>query len=179
MDLDDKELVAQAKAGDRKAFDKLVKRYKDKMFALTYRMTGDREAALDLVQDTFFSAYRELRGFREDANLSSWLYRIASNKSLNFLRRRKLVSFLPLGESPSSEPAYEMEDQVTYNELSKEMAAGIENLPGKQKLVFNLRFFEKMSFPEIAAVLNKSESTVKTNYQKAVEKLQKRLKAFR
>jgi len=179
MEWDEKELVSRAKAGDRRAFDELVRKYKDMMFALTYRMTGNREAALDLVQDTFFAAYRGLKKFREDAGFSSWLYRIASNRSLNYLNRRKLINFLPIGESTHREPSYEMEDKASYNELSKEMKSAIDSLPPKQKLVFNLRFYEKMPFGEIASVLNKSESTVKTNYQKAVEKLRKKLQSFR
>ena len=84
MDNENKEIVARAKDGDRLAFDKLVKENKDKMFALTLRMTGDREAALDLMQDTFFTAFKEIGRFRGDADFSSWLYRIASNKALNY-----------------------------------------------------------------------------------------------
>jgi RNA polymerase sigma-70 factor (ECF subfamily) len=179
MERDERELVARAKAGDRRAFDELVRMYKDKMFALTYRMTGDRETALDLMQETFFAAFKEFGRFREEAAFSSWIYRIASNKAINYIRRRKLMTFLPLETSPKNEPAYQMNDSASYSELKAEVAAGVESLPPKQRLVFNLRFYEKLPFAEIAKVLGKSESTVKTNYQKAVEKLQKKLEHFR
>jgi len=179
MDREEQALISLAKAGDRKAFDKLVARYRDKMFALTYRMTGDRDEALDLLQETFFAAYKALRGFREEAGFSSWLYRIAANKSINMLKRKKILSFLPLGVSPKDEPSYEMEDAAGRSELNRHIKISINQLPPQQKLAFNMRFYDQLSFIEIARALDKSESTVKTNYQKAVEKLQKKLAAFR
>jgi RNA polymerase sigma-70 factor (ECF subfamily) len=179
MELSEKELIARAKGGDRQAFNTLVRLNKDKMFALIYRMTGDREAALDLMQDTFLAAYMKLSGFRETAVFSSWLYRIASNKTLNYLRRKKLVSFLPFGEKGVPDIGYETENKVVSSELNTEIKKAVEELPPKQKLVFNLRFYQQLPFGEIAAILSRSESSVKTNYRKAIEKLRKRLKNFR
>lgn len=179
MEWSEKELVAKAKAGNREAFDSLVRMYKDRMFSLTYRMTGDREAALDLVQETFFAAFTGIRRFREESSFASWLYRIASNKTINFLKRKKLLSFLPLVDNPAIEPSYKMDDTVDSTELRNEIARSVNGLPPKQKLVFNLRLYENLQFGEIARILGKSESTVKTNYRKAVEKLRKKLKNYR
>jgi RNA polymerase sigma-70 factor (ECF subfamily) len=179
MEWSDEELIARVKKGDRTAFDKLAERYKSKMFSLIYRMTGDRESALDLMQDTFFSAFTNMKTFRKEAKFSSWLYRIASNKTLNYLKRSKLVKFITLSANPSDEPVYELKDKTENAELSLAIAKAVGNLPDKQKLTFHLRYFDKLSFVEIAKILNKSESTVKTNYQKAIEKLQKALKDFR
>ncbi|MEP0829248.1 MAG: RNA polymerase sigma factor [bacterium] len=179
MGLDDRELVSKAKAGDRKAFDELVRNNRDKMFALIYRMTGDRETALDLMQDTFFTAYKELSRFRQEANFSSWLYRVASNKTLNYLKRRKILSFLPLARLQGSEPTVEMESSIENTEVSAALLKRVDELPAKQKLIFNLRYYQELSFVEIARILKKSESTVKTNYQKAIEKLRLSLKEWR
>ncbi len=179
MELSEKELIVRAKSGDRQAFNTLVRLNKDKMFALIYRMTDDREAALDLMQDTFLAAYVKLAGFRESAVFSSWLYRIASNKTLNYLRRKKLISFLPYGEKGAPEIGYEIGDKAASSEISREIKRAIEDLPPKQKLVFNLRFYQQLPFGEIAAILSRSESSAKTNYRKAIEKLRKRLKNFR
>jgi RNA polymerase sigma-70 factor (ECF subfamily) len=179
MELDDKELVTKAKSGDRKAFDELVRLNKDKMFALIYRMTGDREITLDLLQDTFFAAYKELGGFRGDSRFYSWLYRIASSKTLNYLKRKKILSFFSLSAGTPDEPSYNMPDNVGFSEINDRLIKAVDLLPPKQKLIFNLRFFDRLSFPDIAGILNKGESTVKTNYQKAIEKLQNQLKDFR
>jgi RNA polymerase sigma-70 factor (ECF subfamily) len=179
MNNDNRELVARARDGDRQAFDKLVKENKDKMFALTLRMTGDREAALDLMQDTFYTAFREIGRFRGEANFSSWLYRIASNKALNYLKRKKILSFIPLTNQASEKVSYEMPNFIDGEGINKELAAAVDSLPPKQKLVFNLRFYEQLPFGKIAVILKKSESTVKTNYQKAIEKLRKKLEGFR
>ena len=179
MNSDNRELVARAIDGDRQAFDKLVKENKDKMFALTLRMTGDRETALDLMQDTFFTAFKEIGRFRGDADFSSWLYRIASNKALNYLKRKKIISFIPLTDKAGDSISYEMPDYIDGEGLNKEIVLAVDSLPPKQKLVFNLRFYGQLPFGEIAGILNKSESTVKTNYQKAIEKLRKKLEGFR
>ena len=178
MGLDNRDVVVKAKAGDRKAFDQLVIDNKDKMFALIYRMTGDREAALDLLQDTFFTAYRELSHFREEANFSSWLYRVAANKTLNFLKRRKILSFLPLARIGSNEPTVEFETEVHQTEIFSSLAKKVAGLPPQQRLIFDLRFHQQLSFVEIAHILKRSESTVKTNYQKAIEKLRVSMKEF-
>jgi len=179
MDIDNRELVARAIDGDRQAFDKLVKENKDKMFALTLRMTGDREVALDLMQDTFLTAFKEIGRFRGEAGFSSWLYRIASNKTLNYLKRKKILSFIPLTEQTSETVSYQMPEYVDGEGLNQELASAVDALPPKQKLVFNLRFYDQLPFAKIAGILNKSESTVKTNYQKAIEKLRKKLESFR
>ncbi|MFH2036233.1 MAG: RNA polymerase sigma factor [Candidatus Zixiibacteriota bacterium] len=178
-DVNEYELITDAKKGNRKAYDKLVRIYRDKMFALTYRMTGDREASLDLVQDAFYNAYVNMDRFRGDSSFSSWIYRIASNLTLNFLKRKKTIGFISLTDQPTIEPVYESHDQIANTELAGEIARIISELPPKQKLIFNLRYYDKLPFNEIAKIQGKSESTVKTNYKKAVEKLQRGLKKFR
>jgi len=175
----EKELIERARRGDRRAFDELVKENRDKMFALIYRMTGNRESALDLLQDTFFTAFKKIDRFRGDSAFSSWLYRIASNRTTNHLKRQKIVSFLPFAGVHEETQKYEMADTVQSGELFDSAAKAIAALPPKQRIAFTLRFYEQLPFAEIAAILNRSESSVKTNYQKAVEKLREKLKGFR
>ncbi len=179
MEVNEKELITRAQNGDRKAFDKLVTLYRDKMFALTYRMTGDREIALDLTQDTFFTAYKEIRKFRAESAFSSWIYRIASNKALNWIKRQKTVSFVSLGAVTDKEPSYESDNPAVESETREAMLEIINALPPKQKLVFNLRFYDELPFNEIARITGKAESTVKTNYQKALEKLKNGMRKYR
>jgi len=179
MTTTEREMVARDRAGDKRAFDELVNRNKDKMFSLTYRMTGVRETALDMVQETFFTAYKELGKFRGEAAFSSWLYRIAANRVMNHIRRGRLLSFLSLSREETPEPSYIPDDAAASGELHREMYQAVAALPPMQKLIFNMRFYEELPFREIASILGRSESTVKTGYQKAVEKLRQRLKDFR
>lgn len=179
MQSEEIELVRRAQSGDRAAFDKLVTENKDKMFALLYRMTANREIAKDLLQDTFLAAYKSIKKFRGDAGFSSWLYRIASNRALNHIRRSRLVPFINIDSTKMPEPAYEMPDELPMSELQKTLSKEVNNLPPQQKLVFNLRFHDELPFNDIAGILGKNVSTVKTHYQKAVEKLRIALKDFR
>jgi RNA polymerase sigma-70 factor (ECF subfamily) len=179
MHVEEQELVRRAQAGDRQAFDKLVVENKDKVFALIYRMTENRETALDLLQDSFLAAYKSLKKFRGDSGFSSWLYRIASNKTLNYIRRARIIPFYNIESGVGAEPAYEMTDKIENEALQKALTGALKSLPPQQKLAFNLRFYEELPFAEIAVIMDKSESTVKTHYQKATEKLREALKDFR
>jgi RNA polymerase sigma-70 factor (ECF subfamily) len=149
------------------------------MFALIYRMTENRETAKDLLQDTFLAAYKSLNKFRGDSGFSSWLYRIASNRTLNYIRRSKIVPFVSMDSATSMEPVYEINDGSSMSSLQESLAAELKKLPPQQKLVFNLRFYDELPFNEIASIMGKNVSTVKTHYQKAVEKLREALKEFR
>ncbi len=162
-------LVAHAKAGDRTAFGKLVALTMNRTVALTYRMTGDMEAAKDLAQETFVSAWQNLGGFKGDSKFESWVYRIAANKSLNYLKRE--------GRSSRIDDVMEMqavdnpERDLRQKELRKEMLAFMDNLPPQQRLVFELHFYQEQTFEQIASMTDKALGTVKTLYREAVIKL--------
>lgn len=142
--------------------------------ALTYRITGERETALDLAQDTLVSAWENLAGFRGDSAFKSWVYRIATNKCLNYLkaenRRRELDKLEPAVSSLST-------DNPEKNLLDSELAGSVRrfmtSLPEQQRLIFNLRFYQEMSFAEIADLTGRALGTVKTGYREAVAKLRK------
>ena len=172
-------LVVQAQSGDRTAYSKLVRMMMNQVVALTYKMTGDKETAKDLAQETFISAWENLSGFRRDARFESWLYRIATNKTLNYLERPS-VKRMSLPINGNSEMILESAGRGTgaspESELiKKEMREGIlrfmYGLPAQQRIVFDLRFYKQLSFNEIAGVTGKSVGTVKTHYREAVSKL--------
>src|SRR5207302_1111237 len=107
-DSEDRELVEQFARGDSRAFDTIVQRYEQRVFAIALRMTGNHEDARDAMQDVFVSALRALRSFRGDAQLSTWIHRVAVNASLDVLRKRKRHTAQPLeeaGERPSDDIA--------------------------------------------------------------------------
>jgi len=144
--------------------------------ALTYRMTGDRDAAQDLAQETFVSAWQHLSGFRREARFENWLYRIAANKALNYLGRGgagRTVSLEDAGgagaERASDEPAPDR--ALEQARLRDDISAFMRLLPPRQRLVFELRFYRQLGFAEIAEMTGTAVGTVKTNYREAVGKL--------
>lgn len=165
------ELANQAKTGDREAFTRIVKYTMNRVVALTYKMTQERESALDLAQETFVSAWQNLKDFRGDARFESWLYRIATNKCLNFLKQEKRTSF----DSEIGVPVSENNPETEL--LRKELRRGILDfmgqLPPEQRAVFELRFYKELTFDEIARATGKALGTTKTLYREAVIKLRR------
>lgn len=170
------QLAQKAKLGDRAAFSRIVRIMMNRIVALTYRLTSDREAALDLAQDSFVAAWERLSGFRGDAKFSSWLFQIATNKSLNFLNKASTRHNISWDESksttlPSSDLASNPERALKVKLLRGDVLEFMQNLPDMQRAVFELRFYQSLSFGEIARHLDKAEGTVKTHYRQAVIKL--------
>lgn len=165
-------LVMLARSGDREAFSRIVKREMERVFAVTYRMTGNRDEALDLAQDTFVSAWEKIRQFRGEAKLSSWLHRIAVNKCLNHLARKenfeKAEMPAPLKEDIASVDA---ESEFRHVRLRGRVIEFMRSLPPAQRLAFELRFFGQSSFSEMAELTGVAIGTVKTNYRLALKKL--------
>lgn len=163
------ELVEKAKTGDREAFSEIVRTMTNPTLALTYKMTGDREAAADLTQDTFVSAWQNLKDFKGEAGFAGWLYRIAVNKSLNHLRKAK-TDTLSEGIDVIDETVGP-DRQLIQKELSQRVINFMQGLPVEQRAVFELRFYKELSFEEIAQATSKALGTVKTLYREAVKKL--------
>ena len=167
-----RQLVDAARNGDRHAFSELVKLHMNTIVALTHRMTGNRDAALDLAQDTFLSAWQNLSGFRGDARFESWLYRIALNKTVNFLNSRRSVPLEEAAESAlQTSDAQSPDRQLEQSQLRDQVLAFMQTLPVQQRLVFELRFYHQLSFSEISNSTGKALGTVKTLYREAVAKL--------
>jgi len=172
-------LIERFLNGEEKSFNLLVERYKERIYLLVWRMVRNREDALDLSQEVFVKAYKNLKGFRHESNFYTWLYRIAVNLSLNFTRREKFKSFLSLSDlseklSSGSSPSEDIERQ----QLSALIDRAVMKLPEKQRAVFILRHYEEMSVKEVAELLGKSEGTIKANYYQAIKKLQVSLKPY-
>jgi RNA polymerase sigma-70 factor (ECF subfamily) len=167
------ELVEKARTGDRKAFSAIVRRMMNQVTALTYRMTGDRDTALDLAQETFVSAWQNLGSFRGEAGFASWVYRIATNKSLNLLKAAQRLTSLPEeGEfQPELAVSEDPHSEMHRGELAEQVAKFTLTLPPQQRAVFELRFYKQMTFEEISRTTGKALGTVKTNYREAVKKL--------
>lgn len=137
--------------------------------ALTYKMTRDKDAALDLAQDTFVAAWENLRDFKSDAKFEAWLYRIATNRTLNYINRKKRrANDSSIAEYASNQ---NLEREFDQKELRKRVLDFTAQLPVQQRLAFELRFYKQLSFEEMAEVTGKAVGTVKTLYREAIKKL--------
>ena len=172
--LSDQELVQEVRNGRRSAFTELMRRYQDRVYWTARRIVGDHADADDVAQETFIRAYLNLGDFRGDSSFFTWLYRIAVNLSFNALRKKQLVNYLrDSAIIRRFMPDPPMPDMV-YQEAETEarLAHAVEELPDKQKAVFVLRFYDGLTYEEIAKILKTSVGGLKANYFHALKKVQ-------
>jgi RNA polymerase sigma-70 factor, ECF subfamily len=172
---DDSALVEACLAGHRGAFDPIVVRYRRQVYQVCYRFVGNHEDASDLAQEVFVRAYRGLRGFRGNAALGTWLYRIAVNASLNRVSR-KAPAVEPIGARDLLEEATEPADAaILREERAEAVRAAIAKLPKKQRVTVILRVYHELSHDEIATIVGSSVGAVKANFFHAMGNLRKLL----
>lgn len=173
-ELSDEELIQLVKMGQVDPFDELVRRHEVKIHNLCYKMLKNYDDAKDMAQETFLKAYRNMNKFDGRAKFSTWLYRIAVNSCLNFLKRQRPSEeiheniFETLKDNPAERYKNKRMKELVYNAVAK--------LPNVQKTVFTLRALEDLSYQEIGEILKKPISTVKVNYHLAVKNLKNYLK---
>lgn len=172
----EQELVSRARAGDTAAFEQLMLDNQDRVYTLCLRMTGNREDALDLAQETFLNAWRGLSSFQGNSSFSTWVYRLASNACIDFLRKRKRRQ---QGESPHSlddeeaplpepaDPRGSPEEELERRELRRAVERGLQALPDHHRQVLVMRELSGMSYQEIGAVLDLDLGTVKSRIARA------------
>ena len=181
----DEIIVERALTGDAEAFGELVRRWERRIFALTYGMLGREEDARDATQETFLAAFRNLRGFRGEAKVSSWLHRIAVNQCISRQRRSKVRSESAL-EDEHETSADSLGTPLSYSpalvaEGRQETAAvsrALNSLPVELRQVVVMKEFEELTFREIAEALDLPLSTVKSRLYTALKQLQMRLQKF-
>jgi RNA polymerase sigma-70 factor (ECF subfamily) len=156
--------VARAREGNLDAFDELVREHGPAVYRVAYRLLGDRADAEDAAQDAFLQAWRSLRNFRADSAFSTWMYRIATNRCLDELRRRRETE--PLDEEgPSQHPG--PEQVVVARSEFEILRQAIDTLSVAQRAALILREFEGLSYEEIAQILDISVSAVKSRIHRA------------
>ncbi len=176
----DNTLVRQAKAGNYHAFEQLVNRHEGRLYSLAIKILRQREDAEDVVQSAFISALEQLDGFQEKALFATWITRIATNKALNVLRKRKGLKKISLNEVTEKNedgiiphPEYiatwndNPEKIFEQKELAGILDAAINSLPEKYRLVFVLRDLEEMSIEETANILQLSTANIKVRLLRA------------
>jgi RNA polymerase sigma factor (sigma-70 family) len=176
--LTDLELVQQVRNGKRQAYTELMRRYQHRVYWVARRIVGNHADADDVAQETFVKAYLALGDFRGDSSLFTWLYRIATNLSLNVVRKQQVMNYLR--ESPLIASVLPAKDNphtdLVAKELESKLQRAIATLPEKQKAVFVMRYHEEMSYEEISEVLKTSVGGLKANYFHALKKVQEFLK---
>jgi RNA polymerase sigma-70 factor (ECF subfamily) len=178
--MDDKDLLCLYKEGKREtAFNLIVKKYGERLYWHIRKMVICHEDADDLAQNTFVKAWHALPEFREESRLYTWLYRIATNEVLTFLKRKKLRNFISITEvSRQLENSLESDSFFNGDEVQKALHKAILKLPEKQRLVFNMRYFEEMKYEEMSEILGTSVGALKASYHHAHQKVQDAMEAL-
>lgn len=175
----DLELVERFQKGDEAAFNELVHRYKDKVYWTARRFLQDHDEADEVVQQSFLKAYKGLKTFRSDSGVFTWLYRITVNTALNVLRQQRAREFLGIDEltSESGPESDRPDEQYERREEKALVEEAIRRLPEKQRAVFVLRFYDQLSYEEIAEILNTSVGGLKANFFHAMRKIEEYVKS--
>ncbi len=177
--IDDNILIDRFLEGDDSAFKALIDKYKRKVYLTAYRLLGNHEDANDITQEVIIKMYKELKNFRRESSIYTWLYRIVTNLSLNELKKRKIRNFFDYDEVDEwlfKDDKQSPELSYRENELSNKIQEAINKLPEKQRIVFTLRYYDGLSYEEISDILGTSVGALKANYFHAINKLQKELK---
>ncbi len=176
---DDKELIELCRNSQTKerGFRILLSQYKERTYWHIRRILLDHEDANDIVQDTFVKVWKNLDSFRGESSLFSWIYRIATNESLNFLRRMKNKSTVQI-DKVEYLLVNKLDDNslMSGDEIERKLQHSLLKLPEKQRLVFNMRYFEDLKYQEISDILGTSIGGLKASYHHAIKKIEENLK---
>lgn len=154
-------------------FRQLMSKYQERLYWHVRRMVKSHEDADDVLQNTFIKVYRNLDKYRSEAKLYTWLYRIATNESLNHFRKIERNKSVLLDDNNPAIYSLKSDDYFDGNDAQKKLAAAIDSLPEKQKIVFNLRYYDEMTYKDMSQVLSTSEGALKASYHIAVKKIEK------
>jgi RNA polymerase sigma-70 factor (ECF subfamily) len=173
--IDDSLLINQFKQPSNRdrAFTSIVKKYQEKIYWQIRRIVVCHDDANDVMQNVFIKAWNGLDNFRADSKLSTWLYRIAVNESLTFLEQQKRKSSISLDEGTLNlEEKLHSEKDFDANKAVWKLQLAIQQLPEKQRIVFNMRYFEETPYEEMSQILDTSVGALKASYHHAVKKIE-------
>ena len=177
--MEDQELLSRLRNPDSKnwAFNTLVRKYQKRVYWHIRKMVISHDDADDLTQDVFIKIYKGIDSFRADAQLYTWIYRIATNECLNFLQRKKRRFFLPIGDITEELTAkLTMSPHLSEDEVQLRLQKALLQLPDTQRLVFNMKYFDDLTYEQIAEITGTSIGALKASYHIAVKKIEDLLK---
>ena len=171
----EKEIVVllQDPARQREAFARIVKEYSEQLYWQVRRLVLTHEDANDILQNTFIKAWTNIEYFRGDAKMSTWLYRIALNECLTFLNKQRASQQLSIDEA-ETEMMNQLESDTYFDgdETQKIFLQAVKQLPDKQQMIFNLKYFKEIKYEEISEILGTSIGALKASYHHAVKKIE-------
>lgn len=171
----DKELVSMFRdeKSRQQAFRLIVTRYQKKLYWHIRRILVDHDDTDDVLQNTFIKTWKGLDGFKEDAQLYTWLYRIATNETMSFIRSRKAELFVRFGDVEFSvEDKLQDGNNFKGDDIQKKLQLAIQQLPEKQRIVFTMKYFEDIKYEDMSEILDTSVGALKASYHHAVKKIE-------
>lgn len=174
--LEDKELLLKIRNPETRSygFNLLVRQYQQRVYWHVRKMVIDHDDSDDLTQEIFIKVHKYIDGFREDSQLFTWIYRIATNECLSFLNKKKRRFFLPI-EDITEQLASKVDASFTDldgDDIQKKLQKAILKLPDKQRLVFNMKYFDDMPYEQMAEITKTSVGALKASFHHAVKKLE-------
>lgn len=154
------------------SFTQLVRKYQERLYWHVRRMVVTHDDTNDILQNVFIKVWKNLGEFREESNLYTWLYRIATNESLSWIEKQKKRSSVSLSDSDIFTEKLTSEKDFDANKIEWRLQQAIQSLPEKQKVVFNLRYYDEMPYEDMAGVLGTSVGALKASYHHAVKKVE-------
>lgn len=182
MDLNETELIANLKSdGNREmAFQQLVKTYQERLYWHIRKIVMNHDDADDILQNVYIKVWKNIDGFREDSSLFTWLFRIATNESLSHLQKQRRHSVVSMNEiSDYLTDSLESDVYFEGDEIQKKLQLAIIQLPEKQRIVFNMKYFDEIKYEEMSEILQTSVGALKASFHFAVKKIEEFLKEER
>lgn len=179
MSMEDNEIIELFHLKNKKeeAFRLLVDKYKEKLYWHIRKMVLNHEDTNDILQNTFVKIWQGLKEFRYESGLYTWMYRIATNESINFLNEKKRKVYGNSGEiTEALENILESDVYFSGDEIQKELQKAILKLTDRQRLIFNMKYFDDMPYEDIAAILEVAVGTLKATYHNAVKKIEENMR---
>ena len=174
--IDEKKLIEQLQdpKAASSAFDNLMRAYGEPVYWQIRKLVVRHEDADDILQNVFLKAWNNVRHFRGDAKLSTWLFKIAINESINFINKEKTRNQMTLDDGDDSFLLNNIQADEYFDgdELQAELLRAVAKLPEKQRLVFNMRYYDEMKYEEISEILGTSVGALKASYHHAVKKIE-------
>lgn len=171
----DNELLSQFRDENTRsyAFYRIVQEYQEKMYWFIRRMVINHDDANDLVQDVFIKAWEGLDNFRGDCSLSSWLYKIAHNTTITFLNKKRKMFFIPIVDVEKKlTRTLKSDSSFEGDEIQLKLQKAILSLPEKQRVVFNMKYYDNMKYEQMSEVLGTSVGALKASFHHAVKKIE-------